>query len=623
MSTERPSLLRRCRRFVLARRDSWSNASGLQRMGVVLVALTVVATLTLLGLAIRHDVKNWEYQRAAHVGLPLTAGALRHALDSHTLAEVDLYLMDADSPAHVSIYALTFKDGSRGWLESAWLSDAMLKDLTAAGLTQNVAFHHRGAVVANPYWGVVGFIAFLIGLGVVLFWVQRMVGRQEAGFRFDAKGKDFDITFDSIIGYPEVKRELMEILAQVRGAATYADHALSPPKGLLLAGPPGVGKTLFAKALANVSDMNFLYITGADFAQMWVGVGAARVRDLFTRARKAKRCIIFIDEIDAIGSRQTMGHDTERRSVINRLLAEMDGMDTSGQILVIGATNHAEDLDPALRRSGRFGKEVAIGLPDWTTRQAMIQHHLASMRFDADVDVAALTSRSGGFSGADIRAWMDDAKKLALRENAHTPLVTQAHFNRAHEILLLGLCENKPSETERKRVAYHEMGHALVGHVLCPHRVMDTITIQGRGQALGFTLHRPLDDRKLHTRADMEGSLAMLMGGRVAETMFFEEPSDGAGGDLKEASRLAKHMVLDLGMGETLGLVSDSGGQSLGDAMMRLALADIQALLNRAEQRARDTLSQHRDWLVEQSESLARCGTLNGSEVFQSLLQDA
>lgn len=581
------------------------------------MGLFFLAALALVAAALNQEWQNRRLDQQARQGVPFTGGAVERAIAGHHLKEVAWYAV-GDLSAPVSIYALTFQDGSRGWVESTWLPEKVKNQLALTAVDDDVHFRTGGAIMsAGAYWSALGVMGFLLGMGLVFVVVQRVVSNQDTGFEFLPAGANRTVTFDSIVGYAGPKQEIQDVLDQLKDVDKWADHQVKAPTGLLLVGPPGVGKTLFGKAMANQAGMAFLSLTGSNFAQMFVGVGAWRVRRLFAMARRAQRCVIFIDEIDAIGSREHMHHDTERRSVINQFLAELDGLNEAGRVLVIGATNHPENLDPALLRSGRFGKKIAIELPDWATRQAMLERHLATMPV-AHLDVAALAGRAAGMSGADIKAWTDDSKKLALRDTrAGAPLtITQDHFHQAHEMLLMGTTENLPQGEERRRVAYHEVGHALVGHLCCPHRVIDTITVRGRGQALGFTLHRPLDDRHLHTQADMEGTLAFLLGGREAELMFFQSPSDGASGDLREANRLAHRMVTQLGMGQRLGLVGWTGEQSpLGETLNVQAMEDVRDLLNQASRTARELLTRHREWVVTTSETLAKVGTLRGPDV--------
>jgi cell division protease FtsH len=621
MDLKRPSWLMHWRQRLRRTWDRFRGASGGEKaLGIAAVLATGVVAV-LLGLALNQTWQNHRLDQTARQGVLLTGGAVEQAIVQRHLSAVTWYAV-GDLSAPVSIYSLRFDDGSQGWVESTWLPEKVKSDLAITAVSDNVHFQTGGAIQsAEPYWNALGVMGFLLGMAVIFAGVQLAMTQQDPGFEFLPVGANRAVTFDSIVGYEGPKREIQEVLDQLQETEHWAHHDVKAPTGLLLVGPPGVGKTLFGKAMANQAGMAFLSLTGSNFAQMFVGVGAGRVRRLFTMARRAQRCIIFIDEMDAIGSREHMHHDTERRSVINQFLAELDGINESGRVLVIGATNHPENLDPALLRSGRFGKKIAIDLPDWATRQAMLERHLAALPV-ATLDVPALTGRATGMSGADIKTWVDDAKKLALRDTRPgTPLLlTQEHFRQAHEILLMGTTENLPQGNERLRVAHHEMGHALVGHLCCPHRVIDTITVRGRGSALGFTLHRPLDDRQLHTREEMEGTLAFLMGGREAEILFCGSPSDGAAGDLREANRLAQRMVMTLGMGPRLGLVGWVADQaSLGEAMNARALEDVRELLDQASTRARALLHTHKNWLQKTSERLAQEGTLRGPEVLGTL----
>jgi cell division protease FtsH len=608
-------LLSRWHRGRRAVRQHWLRLRGWigeHRIWASLLGVMGVLVLSLSAIAAIHGLRNRALERQAEQGVALTAAGVEVAIQRHTLAQVDWFNLKADTFGARSIYRLTFQDGSFGWIESKWLPDTTSKHLSATAVTDSVRFRMAGtSLEENPALGALGTLGLLAVFGLVLVAVQQAL-MGHGGMRFIAEGLNPDIRFDSIVGYPEVKREMQEVVEQLQHAQRFMAHGLKPPRGLLLVGPPGVGKTMFAKALANEAGLPFFSVTGADFPDTWVGVGARRVKQLFAQARKAKRAIVFIDEMDAIGSRDRMGHDTERMSVINRLLAELDGINEAGEILVVGTTNHAHLIDPALRRAGRLGKEIHIGLPDWTTRHALLSRLIGPLTEDSDLDVEALTARTTGCSGADIQDLANNAKKLAVREHTAGPLrVLQGHFHRAHETTLLGVSENRPTAGELQRVAFHELGHAIVGHAHCPSRVMDKITVHGRGQALGFTLHRPIDERKLQTEADLKGALAMLMGGRVAEQVFLGDASDGAAGDLAEANRLVRRMVLELGMGPTLGLVGLQPDQALGPAPVRSAWADMGTLLRQAEATARTTIEAHRTWMETQCAVLMREGTLD------------
>lgn len=580
---------------------TWVNE---QRLLASLLGIFIAVIVVLGSLGTVQEIHKGQLATSAYRGVPLTAAAVALAVNQHSLSEVDWYMLLADTPVSKSIYSLHFKDGSVGWIETFALTEETQKSLRETAVTQAVRFVGAGSSQsANSALNALGTVLLLMLFGLVLLGVYRLMMTGTRRAMFQADGLNKEVTFDSIVGYDEVKQELQEVLSRFRSHGKFEGTQIKPPRGLILNGPPGVGKTMFAKALANESGMRFFALTGADFADTFVGVGASRVRQLFAQARKAPSALIFLDEIDAIGSRAMLsqGHDTERLSVINQLLYELDGINESGQVLVVGATNHPELLDPALLRPGRLGKQIHIGLPDWTTRHALLMRQLHQHPNLPTVDVDALVSRTTGFSGADLTQLVEDAQIRALIDNAGQ--LTQEHFNQAHERCLMGLGINRPIAHEIDRVGYHELGHALVGHLYCPSRVIDKITVRGRGSALGFTLHRPLDERKLNTEDDLKGALAMLMGGRVAEQVFMGNASDGASGDLMEANRLARRMVLELGMGVNLGL---AGGvdQRLGETMAGVALQDIQQLLKEAEASARAAIEHHREWMVVQLELL-------------------
>jgi cell division protease FtsH len=372
--------------------------------------------------------------------------------------------------------------------------------------------------------------------------------------------KDVKVTFDDVAGVDEAKEELKEIIAFLKDPKSYGRLGARIPKGVLLVGPPGTGKTLLAKAVAGEAGVPFFSISGSEFVEMFVGVGAARVRDLFEQARKRAPAIIFIDELDALGRARGAfplgGHD-EKEQTLNQLLSEMDGFDTSAGLVLLAATNRPEILDPALLRAGRFDRQVLVDRPDKVGRVQILKVHLKKVQLTPDVEPEKIAALTPGFSGADLANLVNEAALLATRRGAAA--VALDDFTRAIERIVAGLEKKNRllNPLERKVVAYHEMGHALVAMSLPGADPVHKISIIPRGiGALGYTIQRPIEDRYLMTRDELENKMAVLLGGRAAEKLVFDHLSTGAADDLAKVTDIARSMVMRYGMEEKLGHVA-------------------------------------------------------------------
>ena len=371
-------------------------------------------------------------------------------------------------------------------------------------------------------------------------------------------------TFSDVAGAKEEKEELAEIVDFLKNPGKFIDLGARIPKGVLLVGPPGTGKTLLARAVAGEAGVEFLSISGSDFVEMYVGVGASRVRDLFEQAKKVAPAIIFIDEIDAVGRQRGTGlgggHD-EREQTLNQLLVEMDGFGTNQGVVVMAATNRADILDPALLRPGRFDRQVYVGLPDIRGREDILKLHVKNKPLAEDVDLKTVARGTSGFTGADLENLANEAALLAARRNEK--FVTMQDFAEA-EIKVIAGPEKKSrvvSEQERRLTAYHEAGHAIVMHALPTHEPVHQITIIPRGQAGGMTISLPEEDRSYQSRRYMEEQIVSLLGGRVAEALCLGDISTGASNDIQRASQIARRMVTVYGMSEKLGAISFESGQ--------------------------------------------------------------
>jgi cell division protease FtsH len=412
---------------------------------------------------------------------------------------------------------------------------------------------------------LISWFPMLLLIGVWIFFMRQMQaggGRAMSFGRSKAKlltNQNIDVTFEDIAGIEEAKDELGEIISFLKDPKKFTRLGGRIPKGCLLVGPPGTGKTLLAKAIAGEAGVPFFTISGSDFVEMFVGVGASRVRDLFIQAKKNAPCIIFIDEIDAVGRHRGAGlgggHD-EREQTLNQLLVEMDGFETSGGVIVIAATNRPDVLDPALLRPGRFDRQIIVPVPDVKGREEILKVHARKVPLDQGVELSVIARGTPGFSGADLENLVNEAALLAARSDKET--VAMADFEKAKDKVLMGT-ERKSlilSEEEKRLTAYHEAGHTLVAKLLPGADPIHKVTIIPRGIALGLTQQLPEDERHTYPKSYLLNNLAILLGGRVAEEIVLKEFTTGAGNDIERASDMARRMVCEWGMSDALGPVA-------------------------------------------------------------------
>ena len=437
-------------------------------------------------------------------------------------------------------------------------------------------------------------------------------------------------TFADVAGADEEKEELAEIVDFLRDPQRFVELGARIPKGVLLVGPPGTGKTLLARAVAGEAGVEFLSISGSDFVEMYVGVGASRVRDLFEQAKKAAPCIIFIDEIDAVGRQRGTGlgggHD-EREQTLNQLLVEMDGFGTNDGVVVLAATNRADILDPALLRPSRFDRQIYVGYPDIKGREDVLKIHTANKPLAEDVDLAKVARGTAGFTGADLENLSNEAALLCARRGDQ--FITMADFEEA-EIKVLAGPEKRSRvvpEHERKLTAYHEAGHAVVMHALPTHEPVHRITIVPRGHAGGMTISLPDEDRSYQSKRYMEEQIVSLLGGRAAEKLMLGDISTGASNDIERASHIARKMVTAYGMCEKLGSIAfESGhdevfigktmGQTRSYSEKTAAEIDeeVKAIIDRAYARCEEILTARREALTVVAEYLLAHETMTGEE---------
>jgi cell division protease FtsH len=513
------------------------------------------------------------------------------------------------------------------------------KDLQANGGPSGL---NVNTTASNDWIGLLTTILpFLIFIGLWIFLMNQVQGGGSKVMSFGksrAKRLSVDspkITFRDVAGVDEAVEELHEIKEFLENPKKFQALGARIPKGVLLYGPPGTGKTLLARAVAGEAGVPFFSISGSDFVEMFVGVGASRVRDLFEQAKQNSPCIIFMDEIDAVGRHRGAGlgggHD-EREQTLNQLLVEMDGFEMKDNIILIAATNRPDILDPALLRPGRFDRQIVVDRPDRNGRKKILEVHTRGKPLGREIDVDVLAGQTPGFTGADLSNLVNEAALLAARTGKRE--ITQVELEEGIMRVIAGP-EKKTrvmSEKERRVTAYHEMGHAIVGHYLPNSDPVHKISVISRGQALGYTISLPSEDKFLTTRAELLDTMAMTLGGRAAEELVFSEVTTGASNDLEKVTATAKQMVMRFGMSEKLGprvFGHDHGQPFLGrefssepdysDEIAREIDDEIRRIVESAHQQARDILGQYRDSLEKLSEVLLKRETIEKGE-FEALL---
>ena len=525
--------------------------------------------------------------------------------------------------------------GEAHWFQAIRVGDP---DLVRLLEEKNVEF--AGVIVSTLWKDVASWVIPILIFAGIWFWILRRVS-QSAGGGFMRVGKskakiymekDIPVRMADVAGVDEAKEEIGEIVEFLQRPERFTSIGGKIPKGVLLVGPPGTGKTLLARAIAGEAAVPFFSISGSEFVEMFVGVGAARVRDLFENAKTKAPCIIFIDELDALGKARGTGpmvHE-EREQTLNQLLVEMDGFDPRVGVIILAATNRPEILDPALLRAGRFDRQVLVDRPDRPGREAILGLHAKNIKLDSDVKLDKIAAMTPGMVGADLANVINEAALLTVRHDRDT--VHQADLEEAVERVVAGL-EKKSrvlSQAERERVAHHEVGHALVAMSLPGSDPVQKISIIPRGiAALGYTMQLPTEDRYLLTRSELETKIAVLLGGRMAEELIFGEASTGAADDLQKATNIAKRMVKDYGMSETLGRVAlemapqqaflKSNGLSRdGDYSEQTAREidqEVKQLIQTQETRVEELLSKLKPALLEGAKRLLEKEVMTGPDL--------
>lgn len=484
---------------------------------------------------------------------------------------------------------------------------------------------------------LVNLVPFLLMIGLAVWMINKMSGAQSANgkaFEFSKSRARLEgkvkVRFADVAGCDEEKQEMAEIIDYLKYPKKFEKMGARIPKGVLLAGHPGTGKTLLAKAVAGEANVPFYSISGSDFVEMFVGVGASRVRDMFKKAKQTAPCIIFIDEIDAVGRQRGAGfgggHD-EREQTLNQLLVEMDGMEENTGVVVIAATNRPDVLDPALLRAGRFDRQITVSLPDRKGREAILKVHARNKHFAADIDLGALAKRTPGFSGADLENVLNESAIMAVRHDETE--ITMADIDEAIDRIMMGPAKVSKTydDKTKKLVAYHESGHAIVGLFMENAQVVQKVTIIPRGQAGGYNLMTPKEEKMMNTKNDLLATITSFMGGRVAEELFFDDVTTGASNDIERATNIAKDMVTLYGMSDLGPIKYNSGSENVflgrdynqpNNVSGQVAFEidqEVRKIVNGCHDEAKKLIQAHETELTRIAEALMEYETLTAEQI--------
>jgi cell division protease FtsH len=559
-------------------------------------------------------------------------------IKSHLVSKI---VLDSDNSMKI-----TYTDGSQR-TSTKEADGTLISQLTAMGVIPSDLDPSKLAMQINPpsrwmgFLTILGYILPVIILGGAFFFIFRQAqGSNNAAMSFGKSrarmftGDQPTVTFNDVAGVEEAKEELKEVVEFLREPQKFIALGARIPKGVLLVGPPGTGKTLLAKAVSGEAGVPFFSISGSEFVEMFVGVGASRVRDLFDQAKRHSPCIVFVDEIDAVGRQRGAGlggsHD-EREQTLNQMLVEMDGFDTDTNIIIMAATNRPDILDPALLRPGRFDRRVVLDRPDVRGREAILKVHVKGKPLATDVDLTMLARATPGFVGADLENLVNEAAILAARRNKRT--IMQSEFEEAIERVIAGP-ERKSrliSEEEKRIIAYHESGHAVVMNTMPEADPVQKVSIIARGMAAGYTLSLPAEDRTLMPRKKMFAEIVGLLGGRAAEELVFDDITSGASNDIERVTQLARTMVTRLGMSTDLGPMVYGQKEELiflgreiseqrdySEAVAEKIDQEVRQLVNDAFAKAKQTLIDYRVQLDAVATRLIEIETMNREE-FESI----
>ncbi len=592
----------------------------------IIYFLLIVAIVAIVYVAFKQDNTSQE---------PLTINEVAKAIQSGTVARV---VIESDDNIHI-----IYKSGKEA--DSHKESTATLVDqLTALGVTPQQLSPDNVKIEVKPpsIWsGALGsllvyVLPLVLMVGVLWFIFRQAQGSNNAAMSFGKSrarmfsGEHPTVTFEDVAGVEESKQELAEVVEFLKEPQKFIQLGARIPKGVLLVGPPGTGKTLLAKAVSGEAGVPFFSISGSEFVEMFVGVGASRVRDLFDQAKRHSPCIVFVDEIDAVGRQRGAGlggsHD-EREQTLNQMLVEMDGFDTDTNIIIIAATNRPDILDPALLRPGRFDRRVTLDRPDVKGREAILRVHIKGKPLEPNVDLGSLARGTPGFVGADLENLVNESAILAARRNKKS--IGQSELEEAIERVVMGP-ERKSrliSDEEKRIIAYHEAGHAVVGNAIAEADPVQKVSIVGRGQAGGVTWFRPDEDRLLMSRKKMLATLAMALGGRAAEELIFDDITSGAANDIEQVTRMARAMVTRLGMSGELGPLQYGQKEELiflgreiseqrdySEAVAEKIDQEVRRLVEEAYDRARNLLHQYREQLDAVAKKLLEAESITREE---------
>ena len=593
----------------------------------VVTFLLIVAAVAMIVMA---------FQRDSGASDRLTINEVARDIQAGKVARV---VIQNDDSLRV-IYTNGNEDGVESYKEA---NSTLVQQLLDLGVTADRLTPENIKIEVKPpsQWaGIVSGALYILPVifmaGVLWFIFRQAQGSNNAAMSFGKSrarmfsGEHPTVTFQDVAGVEESKQELAEVVEFLKEPQKFIQLGARIPKGVLLVGPPGTGKTLLAKAVSGEAGVPFFSISGSEFVEMFVGVGASRVRDLFDQAKRHSPCIVFVDEIDAVGRQRGAGlggsHD-EREQTLNQMLVEMDGFDTDTNIIIIAATNRPDILDPALLRPGRFDRRVTLDRPDMKGREAILKVHVKGKPLDPSVDLAALARGTPGFVGADLENLVNEGAILAARRNKKS--IGQQDLEEAIERVVMGP-ERKSrliSDEEKRIIAYHEAGHAVVMNAIPEADPVQKITIVGRGQAGGLTWYRPEDDRLLTSRKKMIASLAGLLGGRVAEELVFDDVTSGASSDIERVTQMARTMVTRLGMSNEMGLMTYGQKEELiflgreiseqrdySEAVAERIDAEVRKLVDDSYKLTRKLLVMYRDRLDAVAQKLLEVETLTREE---------
>lgn len=598
----------------------------------VVTLLLIVAAVTMVVMALNRESTTESALTINEVARDIKAGKVARVVIKNNGSLRVIYNTGDETQTQTGVEAYKENDST------------LVQQLVSLGVTpeQLSADNIKIEVEAPSIWdgALGGFFAYLLPVllmaGVLWFIFRQAQGSNNAAMSFGKSrarmfsGEHPTVTFQDVAGVEESKQELAEVVEFLKEPQKFIQLGARIPKGVLLVGPPGTGKTLLAKAVSGEAGVPFFSISGSEFVEMFVGVGASRVRDLFDQAKRHSPCIVFVDEIDAVGRQRGAGlggsHD-EREQTLNQMLVEMDGFDTDTNIIIIAATNRPDILDPALLRPGRFDRRVTLDRPDMKGREAILKVHVKGKPLEPSVDLASLARGTPGFVGADLENLVNEGAILAARRNKKS--IGQQDLEEAIERVVMGP-ERKSrliSDEEKRIIAYHEAGHAVAMNAIPEADPVQKITIVGRGQAGGLTWYRPEDDRILTSRKKMIASLVGLLGGRVAEELVFDDVTSGASNDIERVTQMARMMVTRLGMSSELGLMTYGQKEELiflgreiseqrdySEAVAEKIDAEVRKLVDDAYKMTRKILTKYRKELDAVAQKLLEVETLNREE---------